>query len=107
MGGVALRFPFRGQEVVIAATFVPRIRAADFRPRLIDGAAALVGVEKAANAAEMLIGLAAHGIGLVPVHFGKFDAGGLKAQPEMLGKALHIAAVQGDYGIGTAISGAF
>jgi hypothetical protein len=25
----------------------------------------------------------------------------------MLGQALHIAAVQGDYGIGTAISGAF
>src|SRR3546814_17441274 len=53
--GVALEL----QELVVAAALAARILAADLRPRLIDRAAALVGVEARADAAEVLIVLMA------------------------------------------------
>src|SRR6202012_4747077 len=86
------------------AAAAARIFAADGGPGLVDGAAALVGVEEAADLAEMHIGLAAHGIGLVAVHLGEFAARGLEAQPEVIGQPLHITLLERDQGIGAAIA---
>src|SRR6185312_14247061 len=75
--------------------------------RRIDCAAPRLGIEKLANTPEMLIGLAPHGIGLLGIDLGKFFAGGLERQAEMVGEALNIFFGQADQGIGTAIAGAF
>jgi len=92
--GVFLGIAFRHQEAVVAAA-AARIFPADGGPRLIDGAAALFGIEEAADLAEMGVGLAAHGIGLVAIDLGKFLARGLEAQPEMAGKPLEAMALIG------------
>ena len=52
--GIFLRATFVGQEIVIAAA-PGRIIAADRGPRLINGAAALFGIEETADAAEIEI----------------------------------------------------
>lgn len=47
--------PLEFQKFVIAAARRVRVGAADGRPGFIDGAAALLGIEKAAGRAEMLV----------------------------------------------------
>ena len=107
MRGVFLRIALGAQEIIIAAAFAAGIFAADGRPGRIDGAAARLGIEEAADAAIMLIRLAAHGIGLVAIHLGEFLARFLEAQPEMVGQALHIFLDEGDDRIGAAIARTF
>src|SRR5471032_2511117 len=107
MRGIFLRIALGAQEVVIAAAFAAGIFAADGGAGGIDGAAARLGVKEAADAAIMLIRLAPHGIGLVAIHLGEFAPRLFKAQPEMIGQALHVFLVEGDDGIGTTITGTF
>ena len=81
------------QEIVIA-TASNWIIAADRRPCLIDGAAALFGVEEAADAAEMVVGLAAH-LEFAAVLFvavgDELGFGFAEGQLEVFGKPLEIA----------------
>src|SRR5262249_8137082 len=70
-------------------------------------AAALVGVEEPADAAENGVGLAAHGILAAPALNREFFARRLKGHAEVPGQALNVPLVQGDQGIGAAIAGAF
>jgi hypothetical protein len=58
---VLLRPALERQEIVVAAA-AAGIAAANGRARLVDRAAALLGVEERADAAERLVGLAAEGI---------------------------------------------
>src|SRR3546814_18638978 len=76
--GVALEL----QEFVVAAALAAGLLAADLWPRLIDRAAALVGVEDRADAAEVLVVLSAqHARPLAPagsfqtVHSGRAPCG--------------------------------
>jgi hypothetical protein len=55
----------------------------------------------------MAVGLAPHGIGFAAIHFGEFLGGGFKAEAEMIGQALHVTFLEGDQGIGTAITRTF
>src|SRR5262249_17982915 len=55
---ILLPLALEAQEVVIAAAAFPGERAADARACLIDGAAARLGIEEAADASEMRIRLA-------------------------------------------------
>src|SRR5438128_1136054 len=103
MVGIFLGIPLRHQEAVIAAA-ATGIIAADGGPGGVDGAAALVGVEEAADLAEMPVGLAPHGIGLLAVHLGELRARRLEAEAEMVGQPLHVALLQRDKGIGAAIA---
>src|ERR1700761_6259657 len=97
--GIALRH----QEAVVAAA-TARIFAADGGARFIYGAAALLGVEEAADFPEMLVGLAAHGIGLFGIDLSELLARGRKGQAEIVRQPLHIALLERDQGIGTAIA---
>mgnify|MGYP003343487195 CR=1 FL=1 len=97
---------FGRQEVVIAAA-PTRIFAAGLGPRRVDGAAAFLGVEEAADAPEDRIGLAAHGVFLVAIHFGELLARGLEAEAEMLGQPFDVGFGERNERIGTAIAGAF
>ena len=92
------------QEVVIAAGLAAGILAADGGARRVDGAAALFGIEEAADAAEMLIVLAAHGIGLVALDLGEFGARFLEGKAEMIGQPLDVALLEADHGVGAAIA---
>src|ERR1043165_3012107 len=85
MVGIFLGIPFRHQEAVIAAA-AARIFAADGGASAVNRAAALGGVEEAADLAEMPVGLAAHGIGLFAIHLGEFLARCLESQAEMIGQ---------------------
>ena len=104
--GVFLRIALRHQEAVIAAT-AARIVAADPWPRIIYGAAPLLGIEEAADLPKMGIGLSPHGIGLFAINFGKLLAGNLEAQAEMIGQPLYITLLERDQGIGAAIARTF
>src|SRR5437764_11217532 len=81
-----------------------RIAAAGERPRLIDGAVALLRVEELADAAKMRIGLAAHGHLFVFARHGVFLFRFADAEAEIVRKPLHVALVQRNDGIGTAIA---
>jgi len=93
--GIFLRISFRHQEAVIAAT-AAGIFAADGGAGAINGAGALFDIEEAARLAEMRIGLAPHGIGLLAVHFGELLAGRFEAQAKMIGQALYVAFLERD-----------
>src|SRR5471032_2106902 len=101
--GVFLRTALRHQEAVIAAA-AARIVPADGGAGFVDGAASLLDIEEAAGLAEMRVSLAPHGIGLFAIHLGELRGRGLKAQAEMIGQPLHVALLQGDQGVGTAIA---
>ena len=107
MLGVFLRIALGTQEIVIAAAFAARIFTADGGAGGVYGAASLLGIKEAADAAVMLIFLAPHGIGLVAIHLGEFPAGVLEPQAEMVSQALHVFLGQGDHGIRAAITRAF
>src|SRR4051812_34039904 len=107
MVGVFLAIAFMLQEAVIAAGRAAGILAADGRPGGIDAAAARLGIEELANLAEMLIGLAPHGIGLLGIDLGIFFTGFLEGKTEMVGQPLNVLLGQGDQRVGTAITGAF
>src|SRR5580658_1716553 len=94
------------QETVIAAVIVAGIGAADLRPRRVDRAAPQFGVEEATDLAEMLVRLAPHGELLVAVDLGELLARLREAETEMLGQPRHVALVERDDRIGTAIAGA-
>ena len=106
MVGVFLGIPLRHQERVIAAT-PAWILPADGGAGGIDRAAPLIGIEEAANLAEMVVGLAAHGIGLVAVDLGELLSRGFKVQAEVIGQPLHITLLERDQRIGTAIARTF
>jgi hypothetical protein len=55
----------------------------------------------------MIVGLAAHRIGFIPIHFGEPTPGFLEGEGEMVGEALDVAFLEGDDGIGATISRAF
>src|SRR5689334_1959941 len=57
---VLLGDALEGEEVPVAAVVASRIVTADEGARLVDGAAALLGIEETADAAEMLVRLAPH-----------------------------------------------
>src|SRR6476469_3954409 len=100
-----MRPPLERQEVVVAAA-AAGIAAAHGWARLVDRAAALVGVEERADAAEMLVGLAANGIlAAVPLDR-ELGLGLLEGEVEMLGKPLHVPLVEGDQRVGAAVTGA-
>ena len=75
--------PLEGQEVVVAAA-ASRIASAGGGPRLVDGAPALFRFEEAAGAAEVRIGLAAHGIFVAPALDRELGLCFLEAQAEIL-----------------------
>ena len=84
---VFLGIPLGHQETVIAAA-AAGILAAYGGPGSIDGAATLVGIEELADLAEMLVGLAAHGIFRFFIHLGELLARRFKGQLEVLGQTL-------------------
>ena len=100
---VFLGIPLGHQETVIAAA-AAGILAAYGGPGSIDGAATLVGIEELADLAEMLVGLAAHGIFRFFIHLGELLARRFKGQLEVLGQTLDVALVERDQGIRAAIA---
>ena len=107
MLGIFLGRPFRQQEIIVAAGPAAGIFAANGRPRGVNRAAPRLGVEEAADAAEMLIRLAPHRIGLVGLDLGEFLARVFERQAEMVGQPLDIALLERNDGIGAAIARTF
>ncbi len=103
---ILLRTPLEGQEVVVAAA-ASRIASAGGGPRLVDGAPALFRIEEAAGAAEVRIGLAAHGIFVAPALDRELGLCFLEAQAEMLGEPLHVALIERDERVAAAVAGTF
>ena len=104
--GIFLGVTFGGEKIIVAAA-PTRVGPTNSRSCLVDRAASLVGIEEAADLAEMHIRLAAHGILLVAILFGELSSGCLKAQSEVSGEATDIAFGQRNDGIGTAIAWTF
>ena len=100
---IVLGIALRHQKAVVATT-ATRIFAANRRSSLVDGAAALHGIEEVAGFAEMYVGFAAHGVRLIAVYFGKFLARLLKTQSEMIGQPLHVMLLERDHRVGTAVA---
>jgi len=103
--GIILGIALGREEIVVAAT-AAGVFAADGGTRCIDGAAARVGVEEAADAPEYLVILAAHRVFRAGLDLRELLSGLLKAQIEMLGQPFDVALGQLDQGIGTTIAGA-
>src|SRR5262245_31419138 len=97
---VALEF----EEVVIAAAAVAGIRPAHSRPRLIDGAAARLGVEEPADPPGMRIGLAAHDPLAAVLRLGEALLGLLFGKAKMPRDAHQVVARHRYDGIGAAIA---
>ena len=74
---VLLRAALEGQEIVVAAAASAGKRAAYGGPRLVDGAAPLLGVEEAADAAVNRVLFTPHGIFPPMRDLGKFRPGDL------------------------------
>src|SRR5262249_33073205 len=73
---------------------------------LVDCAAALLGVEEPADAPEVLVLLAAHGILVTIALDRELGLGLVEAQIEVFGQPLHITLGEGDKRVGAAIPGA-
>ncbi len=105
--GIVLAAALKHQEVIVAATAVPRKRPTDRRTRCVDGAAALFSVKEAADAAVVFIAFAAHGVfatvGFTCEGFLRF----LEGHVVMFGKALYIALVKCDQRVGTTVARTF
>src|SRR5262245_3947030 len=104
--GVLLGAPLEGQEVVVAAASAGEA-ATERRARLVDRAAALLGVEEAAHAPEDLVRLAPHGVLAAPALDRELGLGLAEGDPKVLGQPFHIALVERDQRIGAAIAGTF
>src|SRR5262249_5746593 len=100
---VFLGTPLEGEEIVIAAA-AAREASAQRRPRRIDRAAALVGIEETAHAAEDMVFLPAHGILGTPALHRELRPSLAKREPEMFGQPLHVALGESDQGIGAAVA---
>src|SRR5262249_14138104 len=105
--GIVLRPALEREEIVVATAAVAGIAAAGGGARRIYGAAALLGVEEAAEAAEGLILLAAHGVFVSPALGGEFCLCLPEAQIELLREPLHVALGERDQRIGAAVAGTF
>ncbi len=103
---VLLRTALEGEEVVIAAA-AARKAPAQAGAGLIHRAAALLGIEEAADAAEDLVRLAPHGVLGPPPFGGELAARLLEREVEVLGEPLHVTLGQPDERIRAAVSGAF
>src|SRR5262249_30748602 len=99
------RLALERQEIVVAAARAG-IAAAGGGPRLVDRAATLLGIEEAANPAEVHVLLAAHGILMTPALAGELGSGHLEAKGKVLGQPLDVALGQGNQGVGAAVAGA-
>src|SRR5262245_56937876 len=105
--GVLLAAPLEAEEVPIAAAALAGKRPADPRARLIDGAAAGLGVEEPADAAEMRVLLAPHDATMAMFRGGEPALGFLVGHPEMAGDAGEVETRDHDHRIGAAIARAF
>src|SRR5664279_1689244 len=99
MLAIFLRVALRRQEVIVAAT-ATRVGPADCRTCHVDRAAPFVGIEEAANLAEMLVGLAAHRILFAAVDLGELLSSRGKAELKMICQPLNVALGQRDDWIG-------
>src|SRR5260221_14409311 len=79
--------------------------AAQRGARLVHAAAALLGVEEAADTAKQLVGLAPHGILVAPALDRELDLRLREGQVEMPRQPLHIALVERDERVGAAVAG--
>lgn len=105
--GVILSDAFSCKKVEVAAPGGVWIRPADRGSRVIDGAAALLGVEKSADPSEVGVFLAAHRV-LAAVSLGRERFSGLfKRHVEMATQSLNVTLVECNEGIGAAVTGAF
>ena len=105
-GLVFLTAAFVHEKIIVTASAAARIGAAGRGTRRVDGAAPLVGIEEAADAAEVFVILAPHRILMPMGFFGEALPGVVERQAEMLCQASDVALRQRDYGIGAAVTGA-
>ena len=105
--GVVLAVPLEAEEIVIAAAALAGEGAADPRARFIDGAAAGLGVEEAADAAEMRILLSPHDATIAIFRGGEAALSFLIGHSEMAGDPGEIETRDHDHRIGAAIARAF
>ena len=106
-GHVALLFAFELEKVVVAAMLLGGVFAAGRGAGGVNGAAASLGVEELANAAEVLIGFALQAVLPAVRHFGKALLGRCEIQGEMLRQPFHVPPGDRDHGVGAAEAGAF
>lgn len=92
------------QEIIISAAAVAGVIAARGGTRLIDRAAAFLGVEELADAAVDFIALAAHQVFVAVAFAREAPFRRVVFQREMLGEAFDVALIQRDNRIRTAIS---
>src|SRR5262245_15704979 len=94
--GIALRLALERQEIVVAAAPIAGIAAAGSGAGRVDGAAPLVGVEEPADAAEVLILLAAHGVLVAPALHCELGLGFVEGQVEVPCESLDVPLGEGD-----------
>jgi predicted ATP-dependent serine protease len=94
-------------QVVVAAAAGAGERAAYGGTRRVDGAAALLGIEEAADLAVQLVLLAPHGVLAAMLLLGKRPLGIIEGEIVMAGQPLDIPLIQGDERVGTAVTGTF
>ena len=98
---------FKHQEVIVAAASIAREGAAHRWPCRVDGAATLFSIEKAADAAKVLVTFSSHGIFSAMSFAGERFLGFVKTHVVMFGQAFHIALVECNQRIRTTIAWTF